>query len=72
MQNISWDKFAADNGAPSRDALGWRAKFGVIAPSTNTVVEPEFHAMSVPGVTAHMSRIHIRDMDMADDDAMNR
>lgn len=66
--NVSWDSPAGHEG----DALGWRAKFGVIAPSTNTVVEPEFHAMSVPGVTAHTSRIHIRDMDMADDDAMER
>jgi maleate isomerase len=57
---------------PGRDVLGWRAKFGVIAPSTNTVVEPEFHAMAVPGVTPHMARIHIRDMNMADDAGMER
>lgn len=55
---------------PGRDALGWRAKFGVISPSTNTVVEPEFHAMAVPGVTAHNARIHIRDQNMADDSGM--
>ncbi len=54
------------------DRLGWRRKFGVIAPSTNTIVQPEFALMQVPGVTAHFSRIHIRDMDMADDDAMQR
>lgn len=53
-----------------RDVLGWRAKFGVISPSTNTVVEPEFHAMAVPGVTAHNARIHIRDQNMADDRGM--
>ena len=46
---------------PGRDSLGWRAKLGVIAPSTNTVVGPEFAAMSVPGVTGHVGRIHIRD-----------
>jgi maleate isomerase len=23
------------------DVLGWRHKFGVIAPSTNTIVEPD-------------------------------
>ena len=63
----------AANAEPSgRDALGWRRKFGVIIPSTNTVVEPEFHAMSVPGVTAHTSRIHIRDQDLSTDDAMVR
>jgi maleate isomerase len=43
------------------DALGWRKKLGVIAPSTNTIVQPEFGLMSPPGVTAHFSRIHIPD-----------
>ncbi|MGW0247423.1 maleate cis-trans isomerase family protein [Nocardia goodfellowii] len=54
------------------DALGWRRKFGVIAPSTNTIVEPDFYRMGVPGVTAHFSRIHIRDQNMADDAGMDR
>ncbi len=51
------------------DALGWRAKFGVLAPSTNTIVEPDFYRMGVPGVTAHFSRIHIRDQNLGDDSA---
>ncbi|MGW4795895.1 maleate cis-trans isomerase family protein [Nonomuraea sp. NPDC004297] len=54
------------------DALGWRRKFGVIAPSTNTIVEPDFYRMTVPGVTAHFSRIHIRDQSMDGDDGMRR
>ncbi|MEU8900312.1 arylmalonate decarboxylase [Nocardia sp. NPDC048505] len=54
------------------DALGWRRKFGVIAPSTNTIVEPDFYRMGVPGVTAHFGRIHIRDQDMSDDAGMDR
>ncbi|WP_406316047.1 arylmalonate decarboxylase [Streptosporangium sp. NBC_01639] len=54
------------------DALGWRRKFGVIAPSTNTIVEPDFSRMTVPGVTAHFSRIHIRDQNMAGDAGMER
>ncbi|OLT33467.1 arylmalonate decarboxylase [Actinomadura sp. CNU-125] len=54
------------------DALGWRRKFGVIAPSTNTIVEPDFHRMGVPGVTSHFSRIHIRDQNMAGDAGMER
>jgi len=41
------------------DSLGWRMKFGVIAPSTNTVVQPEFDAMRPRGVTNHFGRIHI-------------
>lgn len=55
---------------PGRDVLGWRKKFGVIIPSTNTVVEPEFHAMTVPGVTAHTGLIHIRNQFLASDEDM--
>lgn len=54
------------------DALGRRRKFGVIAPSTNTIVEPDFYRMGVPGVTSHFSRIHIRDQNMAGDAGMER
>jgi maleate isomerase len=50
------------------DVLGWRATFGVIAPSTNTVVEPDFYAMGVPGVTAHTGRIWIRDQSLGSDE----
>ena len=32
---------------------------GVLAPSTNTMVEPDFYMMGVPGVTAHISRIYM-------------
>ncbi|HYZ32859.1 MAG TPA: arylmalonate decarboxylase [Crenalkalicoccus sp.] len=37
----------------ARDVLGWRRKFGVIGPSTNTVVQPDFDAMRPAGVTNH-------------------
>ena len=39
------------------DVLGWRRKFGVLGPSTNTVVEPDFDMMRPTGVTNHYSRI---------------
>ena len=39
------------------DQLGWRMKFGVIGPSTNTVVQPDFDDMRPRGVTNHYSRI---------------
>jgi hypothetical protein len=39
------------------DALGWRCKFGVLGPSTNTIVQPDFDAMRPLGVTNHYSRI---------------
>ncbi len=47
------------------DELGWRANWGVIAPSTNTSVQPEFEAMRPRGVTNHMSRIWIPDQPLA-------
>jgi maleate isomerase len=39
------------------DVLGWRRKFGVLGPSTNTVVQPDFDDMRPRGVTNHYSRI---------------
>lgn len=44
-----------------RDILGWRRKFGVMGPSTNTVVQPDFDMMRPAGVTAHYSRIFTPD-----------
>lgn len=43
------------------DALGFRLKFGVVAPATNTIVQPEYDAMRPPGVTNQMSRVVIPD-----------
>ena len=40
-----------------RDVLGWRRKFGVLGPSTNTIVQPDFEMMRPIGVTNHYSRI---------------
>ena len=49
------------------DALGYRAKFGVLIPSTNTIVEPDFYAMAPAGVTLHTARIFIENQTMDDD-----
>jgi maleate isomerase len=54
------------------DSLGHRSKFGVIAPSTNTSVQPEFDAMRVPGVTNHFGRIYIPDNPIGGDDDFNK
>ncbi len=43
------------------DALGWRHCFGVLGPSTNTVVQPDLEAMRPAGVTNHYSRIFTPD-----------
>ena len=53
------------------DSLGFRMKFGVVAPSTNTSVQPEFDAMRPHGVTNHYGRIHIPDDPIGGDDDFN-
>src|SRR5947207_3251894 len=54
------------------DVLGYRAKFGVVGPSTNTIVEPDYYMMAPQGVTLHYSRIYIADQGMGDDDQFER
>src|SRR3954467_9270775 len=49
------------------DSLGYRMKFGVVAPSTNTSVQPEYDAMRPHGVTNHFSRCIIPDTKVSDD-----
>jgi maleate isomerase len=51
------------------DVLGYRGKWGVLVPSTNTVVEPDFYAMVPHGVTLHTSRIFIGDQNIPDNAA---
>lgn len=48
------------------DSLGYRMKFGVVAPSTNTSVQPEMEGMRPHGVTNHFSRIVIPDTKITD------
>jgi len=40
------------------DHQGFRRKFGVLGPSTNTIVQPDFDDMRPRGVTNHYSRIY--------------
>ena len=54
------------------DALGWRKKFAVLVPSTNTSVQPEFDDMRPPGVTNHISRIRIPNIALKSDDDFKR
>ena len=48
------------------DSLGFRKKFGVVAPSTNTSVQPEYDGMRPYGVTNHFSRVIIPDTPVTD------
>lgn len=51
------------------DVLGWRKKFGVLGPSTNTVVQPDFDDLRVAGVTNHYSRIIVEDAKALSDES---
>ena len=49
------------------DHLGYRKKFGVLGPSTNTIVQPDFDDLRPRGVTNHYSRIVIPNNPVTDD-----
>lgn len=51
------------------DSLGRRMKFAVVAPSTNTSVQPEYDDMRPRGVTNHFARIAIPDTKVYDDES---
>ena len=52
----------------SKDARGYRCKFAVVAPSTNTIVQPDMDDLRVPGVTNHFGRIEVPNMKVRNDD----
>lgn len=50
-----------------RDFLGWRKVFGVITPSINTCVQPEYDAMRPLGVTNQTARMQGSDVPIRSD-----
>ncbi len=50
------------------DVLGYRGKWGLLMPSTNTIVEPDYYAMAPHGITLHGSRIYIEDSRLGSND----
>ncbi|MDG1010054.1 MAG: arylmalonate decarboxylase [Amylibacter sp.] len=52
-----------------KDALGWRRKYAVVAPSTNTIVQPDMDDLRVKGVTNHYGRIYVPNMKVTDDES---
>jgi maleate isomerase len=54
------------------DVVGFRAKMGVIIPSTNTVVESDFSDLRIPGVTFHTGRMYIAQPALDSDRAFER
>ena len=53
------------------DTLGSRKVFGVVTPSTNTVVQPEYDAMRPAGVVNHMEGMYIPDDPVGSDADFN-
>ena len=53
------------------DTLGSRKVFGVVTPSTNTVVQPEYDAMRPAGVVNHMEGMFIPDDPVGSDADFN-
>jgi maleate isomerase len=51
------------------DAVGPRAKWGVIIPSTNTVVEHDLYAIRPKGITFHSGRMYLETGDLSSDEA---
>jgi maleate isomerase len=51
-----------------RDFLGWRKVFGVITPSINMCVQPEYDSMRPAGVTNQVARMHGSDVKVQSDD----
>lgn len=62
-----------DGRVPGYDnVVGPRARFGVIIPSTNTVVEHDFHRIggeALPGVSFHYGRMYIANPTLDSDEA---
>ena len=54
------------------DSLGFRLKLGIIAPSTNTTVQPEMDDMRPRGVTNHFGRVYIPDDPIHNDEDFGR
>lgn len=42
-----------------RLGIGWRAKLGILVPSINYVMEPEFNRMAPEGVSIHAARLKV-------------
>jgi maleate isomerase len=49
------------------DPIGYRAKFGVLVPSTNTIVENEFARLAPAGVSNNTGRFHVDNIDLNSD-----
>ena len=44
---------------------GWRGRIGLMVPTGNSVMEPEFQRMAPDGVTTHANRVELKDVTTA-------
>lgn len=51
------------------DALAYRAKIGIVVPSSNTTVQPECEALRPSGVTNHTGRVTIKERPLTSEQA---
>jgi maleate isomerase len=66
VRDLSSDLRLDDERFP--DAMGWRAKFGVLTPAPNTIVENEFHEMAPRGVINVVNRYYVPNQKVRSDD----
>ncbi len=52
--------------------FGWRMKFGIVTPSTNTSLQPAFESMRPTGVTDHVACMHITNQPADDKEGFER
>ena len=50
------------------DQRGWKLRVGAVVPSTNTIVQPDFDDLRLDGITNHVARIGIPNIDIKTDD----
>jgi maleate isomerase len=62
MEGVRFDK------AKFPDAMGPRAKFGILTPAPNTIVENEMHEMCPPGVINIVNRYYVPNQEVRSDD----
>jgi len=51
---------------------GWKGRIGLLIPSRNTTMEPEFHRMNLDGVTVHAARMDFKEASPASLSMMER
>ena len=54
------------------DQRGWKLRVGTVIPSTNTIVQPDFDDLRLDGITNHVARISIPNIDIKTDDDFDK